>query len=91
MHRNLLAKILSLPTGFSRARFRGRTYSVSKIVYNDGLSFKVYAEELGGKDFISFNYYQIGSNATLKPCEMPEAKVEQFLNELSLTEPCMAV
>lgn len=86
MHRNLLANILSLPIGFSKAHYQGRTYSVSKVVFNDGMSFKVYAEELGGTDFISFNFYQTGSTSTLKPCEIPEAKVVQFLTEVHLGE-----
>jgi peptide-methionine (S)-S-oxide reductase len=40
---------------------------------------KVYAEEFGGLDFISFNFYLTQSGHQLKPCEMPIEKVTQFI------------
>ena len=62
--------------------FEGRTYGLTKSVFNEGRSFKVYAEELGGSDFISLNYYCTGSGQLLKPCEMPPEKVTAFLRGL---------
>ncbi|WP_394748227.1 peptide methionine sulfoxide reductase [Spongiimicrobium salis] len=71
--------ISRLPLGFSKVQYQGKTYGVSKRLFNQGKSVKVYAEELGGTDFISFNYYTTLSQNALKPCEMPEAKVKEFL------------
>lgn len=45
----------------------------------DGRRVKLYGEELGGADHVSFNLYVAGGEARLKPCEMPEAKVVAFV------------
>ena len=48
---------------------------------------KIYAEELGGPDFVSCNFYQTKKGWTAKPCEMPMGKVEAFLREFSPNAP----
>ncbi len=73
-----------IPEGYSEGIFRERKYGISKQLFNDGKSQKIFAEELGGNDFISLNYYQTSTKDLLKPCEMPKAKVIQFLSELTL-------
>ncbi len=70
-----------LPEGSSKLVYSGRRYGVTKTVFNQGKSFKVYAEELGGTDFISLNLYLSDKGPLLKPCEMPAAKVRHFLEE----------
>ena len=57
----------------------GKTYGVSRSDFNQGKSLKVYAEELGGKDFISFNLYLTSEKNLLKACEMPDQKVVDFI------------
>lgn len=54
-------------------------FSLVTYYKNRGKSIKVFAEELGGKDFISFNYYLTSGEHQLKPCEMPTEKVLHFL------------
>lgn len=76
--------IKQIPPGASTAKAFRRTYSVSRSDFNGGQSIKVYAEELGGTDFISFNYYVTRNATLLKPCEMPEDKVMRFLREFEL-------
>ncbi len=71
-----------LPIGYSKGDYQGRIYGITKSAFNTGKSFKVYAEELGGTDFISLNLYLTNEGAVLKPCEMPEQKVKSFLNEM---------
>lgn len=39
--------------------YEGKKYGFSWFDFNRGKSIKVFVEELGGKDFISFNYYFI--------------------------------
>ncbi|MEO0340802.1 MAG: peptide methionine sulfoxide reductase [Bacteroidota bacterium] len=56
-----------------------RKFSLSKNSFNKGKSMKIFAEELGGKDFISANYYLTKQGGVLKPCEMAEEKVINFL------------
>lgn len=47
---------------------------------SNGRSQKLEAEELGGPDYISFNLFRLASGqALLKPCEMAEDKVIEFV------------
>lgn len=74
--------IEGLPIGYSEGEFQGKRYGISKSVFNQGRSLKVFANELGGTDFISLNLYLTKKGAVLKPCEMPEEKVKEFLNKV---------
>ncbi|BDS06251.1 hypothetical protein NT6N_12910 [Oceaniferula spumae] len=80
--RNLIHRI---PDGYSVGFYFGVKYSISKKTYNAGRSYKIYAEELGGNDFISLNYYQSASGDHLKPCEMPTEKVIVFLTDVEIS------
>ncbi|MEM6645086.1 MAG: peptide methionine sulfoxide reductase [Bacteroidota bacterium] len=75
-----------IPDGYSEGWYRGRRYGIRKTVFNGGRSFKLYAEELGGTDFVSLNLYRTTKGEHLKPCEMPEAKVLHFVRHVMLTE-----
>ena len=77
-------KIKSIPLSYCEVIYRGRKYGLSRTDFNGGKSLKVYAEELGGNDFISFNYYLTASHNHLKPCEMPVEKVAHFLTHFQL-------
>lgn len=76
--------INGLPEGYSEGIYQGRRYGISKTTFNQGKSSKVFAEELGGTDFISLNFYQTSKKDLLKPCEMPVAKVVDFLTGVVL-------
>ncbi len=82
----LLKRILLLPLGYSEVLYKNKKYGVTRADFNKGKSFKVYAEELGGSDFISLNYYITNSGEKLKPCEMPDKKVIDFLNYFILLD-----
>lgn len=79
MVNSLWDRIQLLPIGFTKVLYKGKKYGVSRKDFNEGKSIKVFAEELGGKDFISFNWYSTTNGEQLKPCEMPEKKVRDFL------------
>ncbi|MFT4760427.1 MAG: hypothetical protein ACI9XO_001217 [Paraglaciecola sp.] len=79
----LLPFIKKLPDGYSEGIYNHVKYGITKTIFNRGKSFKIYAEELGGTDFISLNYYLTSSQELLKPCEMPEAKVIHFLKKVT--------
>lgn len=66
-----------MPVGWSRRRYRGRTYGVTRTVRSDGRIQNIFAEELGGSDVISANLYL---RRQFRPCEMPAAKVLAFLS-----------
>ena len=83
----MVRELLNLiPKGTSRGQYRGITYLVSKTLHNDGRSIKLYAEEAGGDDFVSLNFYETSQGESLKPCEMPEEKVLSFLREYKPAE-----
>lgn len=80
----LLSYINNLPEGYSEGLYNGAKYGITKTTFTRGHSFKIYAEELGGNDLISLNYYITSQNEWLKPCEMPEAKVIDFLKQVAV-------
>ena len=81
---SILEIIQAFPEGYSEGVFAKKKYGISKQTFNAGKSFKVFAEELGGKDFISLNFYVTSQDEILKPCEMPKEKVIAFLREVKL-------
>lgn len=72
------------PEGYSTGMYQCKKYGISKTTFNNGKSIKLYAEELGGSDFISMNFYSTKEKELLKPCEMSEAKVVDFLIKVKL-------
>ena len=69
-----------MPAGYSFGYFMNKRYGISVSVSSDGKRRKLYAEELGGTNHISFNLYLIdGKPPVFKPCEMPESKVIEFV------------
>lgn len=80
------ARLDGLPEGYSFGVYRGRRYGMRKTVFAGGRSLKFYAEELGGTDFVSLNVYFTQAGPRLKPCEMPAARVIDFLETVRLTE-----
>ena len=75
-----LAAFDALPFGSYGASAFGRRYRVTKSQFASARSQKLEAEELGGSDYVSLNVYRLASgDALLKPCEMPESKVRDFV------------
>ncbi|MCK8479379.1 peptide methionine sulfoxide reductase [Psychroserpens algicola] len=77
---SVLRRIQALPERYSEVIFQNTKYGVTRTNFNEGKSIKIYAEALSGNNVISFNYYITSNKQVLKPCEMPEEKVIQFLN-----------
>jgi hypothetical protein len=59
--------------------YSGSRWGVTRSLAVGGRSQAVYAEQLGGRDVVSANLYLVGGHAELRPCEMPAAKVVDFL------------
>ena len=81
---SLLKHIQLIPQGYSEVLYKQKKYGLTKTDYNSGKSIKVLAEELGGNDFISMNYYITSTSESLKPCEMPKQKVIHFIKNIEL-------
>jgi peptide-methionine (S)-S-oxide reductase len=75
-------KIKALNNGAYDVIFEKRRYLLSKQTLLKGKLIKLYAQELGGNNFISLNYYPYVENTPLKPCEMPKEKVIDFILNL---------
>ncbi|BAO56029.1 hypothetical protein [Nonlabens marinus] len=79
-------RLLLLKQGYQVVLYRNKKYGTTRTDFNNGKSIKLYAEELGGTDFISLNYYRLDSGGVCKPCEMPEEKVLDFLRNYQMVE-----
>ncbi len=82
----LLDYIQLIPNGYFEVLYRQRKYGVTRTNFNKGKSIKIFAEELGGNDFISLNYYITSTSESLKSCEMTAGKVIDFIIKLSIIE-----
>ena len=70
----------AIPAGYLQGHYQGRRYGVRKQLSADGRRGNLVAEELGGNDYISLNFYRLSDGRPkLKPCEMPEDKVIAFV------------
>ena len=68
---------------YSEVEFNNTVYSITKEIFNQWKSIKIYASELWGDDYISFNRYETIRDNYLRPCEISEQKVLQFLNTIT--------
>jgi peptide-methionine (S)-S-oxide reductase len=80
----LLDKIHQISEGYSEGIYNNKKYSITKQIFNDGKSYKIFGKELQGTDFISLNYYITSKNELLKPCEMPKEKVIDFIEKVKI-------
>lgn len=76
----------SIPCGYSEALYCGDRWAVTKDIFNDGKSVKVFARSLAGSEYISFNYYETNQGNLLKPCKMPESRVVDFLVHMKVIQ-----
>ena len=72
-------KLLALPDGANDVYYLGKRYLLRKETLLAGKLLKIYAEELGANNIVSGNYYPSMKNGMLKPCEMSDKKVIDFV------------
>jgi len=77
-------RLLTLPNGATDLFYNNRRYLLRKETLLDGKLIKIYAEELGGNDIVSGNYYPTMKGGMLKPCEMSDEKVIEFILKTEL-------
>ncbi len=74
-----IAALNALASGYQEGLYKGERWGVTVAGKpGDGVR-KLYGERLAGGDHVSFNLYTTASGPKLKPCEMPEAKVVNFV------------
>lgn len=72
-------KLLALPNGANDVLYHQQRYLLRKETLLKGKLLKVYAEALGATDVVSGNYYPSMKGGMLKPCEMSDKKVIDFV------------
>jgi hypothetical protein len=72
-------RLKSLPEGSNYGYYKKSRYLVTKSTLLNNKLIKLYAIELGGNDLVSGNYYTTIKNGLLKPCEMSDEKVIDFI------------
>lgn len=77
-------RLKGFPEGAVEVTYEGKRYLMRKETHLGGRLIKLYAEALGGNDFVSLNYYETASAPLLKPCEMPAEKVIAFIENAVL-------
>ena len=77
-------RLLSFEDGAYDVIYDEKRYLFRKETLLENKLIKVYAEELGGTNFISLNYYPQTADGLLKPCEMPDEKVIAFITRCRL-------
>ena len=77
-------KVLALEDGSYDVFYYDKRYLFSKQTELNGKLIKLYAKELGDNDFISLNYYPLIGDGLLRPCEMPEKKVIEFVLSMKI-------
>lgn len=75
-------RLATLPMGAFRGRSQGLDWLVVRTVMAGGGSEKLVARALDGTDYISLNLYRLDAGPRLRPCEMPAAKVADFVADL---------
>lgn len=76
-------RLKAFPEGACEVFYDGKRYLMRKETLLGGRLIKLYAEELGGNDFVSLNYYETAAGPLLRPCEMPAAKVVAFIENVT--------
>jgi hypothetical protein len=75
-----LIALNAIESGYHTGQFNGRRYGVTIERRVGARVTKLFAEELGGSDFVSFNLFKVGEDQEiLKPCEMAAEKVIEFV------------
>ncbi len=77
-------RLEALPNGAYDVVYNNSRYLLNKETLLKGKLIKIYAKELGGNDIVSGNYYITIKDGLLKPCEMSQKKVIDFILGLKL-------
>ena len=83
-HTEFYTRLLALPNGANDVKYQDKRYLLIKETLLKGKLLKVYAERLDEIDVVSGNYYPTIKGGMLKPCEISDAKVIDFVLNASV-------
>ncbi len=86
MNSEILSNLNKLSNGYSEGMYFDKKYGLTKTIFNNGKSFKIFGEELGSTDYISLNYDITKDKDLIKSCEMTTKKVVHFLENVIILE-----
>jgi hypothetical protein len=75
---------MSFSDGSFYVVYKNSKYLLTKQIYSNGKIIKIYAEQLKGNDIVSGNYFLSIKGGLLKPCEMSDTKVIDFVLNLEI-------
>lgn len=78
--------IENFPIGSFYCLYKTSRYLATKQLYSNGKIIKIYAKELKGNDIVSGNYFTTIKGGVLKPCEMSDEKVIDFVCNTKVIE-----
>ncbi len=84
MHEQFKQKLISLPTNSYFVKYNDSKYLLTKQLFSNNKIIKIYAKELKGNDIVSGNYFLSIKNGLLKPCEMSDKKVIDFILNIKI-------
>lgn len=73
------ALIKAIPEGWSRVQIAGQPWAMTRITRAQGKVISVDAERLGDTEHLGANVWITSEGTVLRPCEVPEERVMQFL------------
>ncbi len=84
MNKNFHNKLLNLPNNSYFIKYKNQRYIFTKHTLLDNKLIKIFAENLNDGDIVSGNYYVNIKEGLLKPCEMSDEKVIDFIIKLEV-------
>ena len=81
----LAALIRAIPEGWTRVQIAGRGWGITRTTRAGGKTISFDAERLGGNEHLGANVWVTSEGSILRPCEVPEEKVMQFLRDAAGT------
>ena len=76
---DLAALVARVPPGWTEVAYDGAPWGLTRTDHAQGGTTTLYAEQLGGRRFVSANVWHTRGGAVLRPCEMPAQDVLDFL------------
>ena len=77
--RELDSLIGAIPEGWTRVQVAGQGWGITRTTRAGGKTISFDAQRLGNKEQLGANVWVTSEGSILRPCEVPEEKVMQFL------------
>jgi peptide-methionine (S)-S-oxide reductase len=83
--RELDGLISAIPEGWTRVQLAGQSWGITRTTRAGGKTISFDADRLGDSEQFGANVWNTSGGSVLRPCEVPEEKVMQFLRAAAAT------